>query len=443
MKSVPRCNRRRFLQSSATLATAAAVWPGTAFGANEKVVIGFMGLGGRGSGLLRMFAEREDVEIAWLCDADQRRLAGPKRVVEDAKRGSPKLAQDFRQMLEDKRVQAVVNATPDHWHGLGTILACQAGKDVYVEKPLSHNLREARRMIDAARKHGRVVQLGTQSRSAPYLRDAAEAIRSGMLGDVLIVRVFNTLPLSLHRPLVEQPVPEGLDYDLWCGPAPKLPYSPNRVWLDYWEYSCGAVAGDAVHQLDLARALIGDPPAPKTVCHAGGVNALRDDREIPDTQFVTFEYGRLTLLLEAALWTPYMKKTPIAVRDTDGYPDWPFNGTRIEVLGTKAFMYYGRHGDGWQVFDADGKQIAGAPGKQSDHEHIANFIECIRSRARPTSDVEQGHYSTLLCHLANASFRSGNKKLEFDPVTESFPQTPEANRFLGRTYREPWKLPEA
>jgi predicted dehydrogenase len=249
--------------------------------------------------------------------------------------------------------------------------------------------------------------------------------------------------MSAHKPLWEQPVPEGFDYDLWCGPAPKLPYDPARVWLDYWEYSCGAIAGDAVHQLDLARALIGDPPAPDSVCHAGGVFVLRDDREVPDTQFVTYEYGNLTLQLEAALWTPYMKKTPMHLRDVDEYPVWASNGTRIEVLGTRNMMYFGRHGDGWQVFDADWRQIAGSPGKQSDHEHIDNFLECVRTRKRPTSDVEQGHYSTLLSHLANISYRVGNRKLHFDRNSESFPACPEANKFIGREYRAPWTIPEA
>ena len=422
-----------------------SIWPapsGLAAGANDKVVVGIMGTGGRGSGLLGFFARRPDVEIAYVCDADTRRLPSAQKLVEVAQGKAPKAVQDFRRILEDKRVDALINATPDHWHGLGTILACQAGKDVYVEKPLCHNIWEGRKMIEAARKYERVVQLGTQSRSAPYCKEAAEWIRAGKLGDVILVRVFNMMPMTPHKPLHEQPVPAGFDYDLWCGPAPKLPYDPARVWLDYWEYSCGAVAGDAVHQLDLARALVGDPTAPETVCHAGGVCVLKDDREIPDTQFVTYEYGKMTLLLEAALWTPYMKKTPMQLRDIDEYPNWGFNATRIEVLGTRNMMYYGRHGDGWQVFDADWKQIAGAPAKQSDAEHVANFIECIKSRKRPTSDVEQGHHSTLLSHLANISYRVGNRKLRFDAKSESFPESPEANQFLRRKYRAPWVVPE-
>jgi predicted dehydrogenase len=446
MKTDSSLNRRQFLQSSTTLAAAMAALPAhSSLGAeaNEKITVGLMGAGGRGWTLAGFFARRPDVEIAYVCDPDSRRWSGVQKVVESAQGKTPKGVQDFRRMLEDKSVDVVVNATPDHWHALGTILACQAGKDVYVEKPLSHNVWEGRKMVEAARKYNRVVQVGTQSRSAPYLREAAEWIRAGKLGDVLLVRAFNTLHMSPHTPLREHPVPEGFDYDLWCGPAPKLPYDPGRVWLDYWEYSCGAIPGDAVHQLDLARALIGDPPAPDTVSHAGGVYALKDDREVPDTQFVTYEYGKLTLQLEAALWTPYMKKTPVQLRDVDEYPNWAFNGTRIEVLGSRNMMYFGRHGDGWQVFDADWKQIAGSPGKQSDTEHIENFIQCVRTRKRPTSDVEQGHYSTLLSHLANISYRVGNRKLQFDAKSESFPANPEANQFLRRTCRPPWVVPEA
>ncbi len=445
MKPDAGLTRRRFLQRSTACAAAITVFPAQtplAPSANDKVVLGLMGAGGRGYTLAGFFAKRPDVEFAYVCDPDTRKLPAVQKLIETAQRKAPKAVQDFRRMLEDRNVDAIINATPDHWHALGTILACQAGKDVYVEKPLSHSLWEGRKMIEAARKYDRVVQLGTQSRSAAYLREAAEWIGAGKLGDIYLVRVFNMMQSVLHKPLREQPVPDGFDYDLWCGPAAKLPYDPARQWLDYFEYSCGTIPGDAVHQLDLARALIGDPPAPQTVCHAGGICALRDDRDVPDTQFVTYEYGKLTLLLEAALWTPYLKKTPVQLRDIDGYPNWPFNATRIEVLGTRNMMYFGRHGDGWQVFDADWKQVAGEPTKQSDHEHIENFIECVRNRKRPAADVERGHCSTLLSHLANASYRAGNRKLQFDAKSESFPATPEANQFLRRSYRAPWTVPQ-
>jgi predicted dehydrogenase len=410
--------------------------------ANDKIIIGVMGLGGRGRQLAQMFAGRGDAEIAYLCDPDSRRLPQASEAVARVQGRQPQTVQDFRRILDDKDVDALINATPDHWHALGTIMACQAGKDVYVEKPLAHNVWEGRKMIEAARKYKRIVQVGMQTRSAPYIRDAVERVRGGALGDVHVVRVFN---LMQHPPMSQgsiQPVPDGFDYDLWCGPAPKLPYNPSRPWLNQWEHSCGPIPGDAIHQLDLARMLMGDKPYPETVAHSGGVRALRDGREIPDTQLALYDYGDFTLLFEAALWTPYMKKIPQHIRDGDLFPDWPFCGTRIEVLGTQGFMYLGRHGGGWQIYDSENKVTDFRYGRQGDKPHQDNFMQCIRTREKPNADVEQGHYSTLLCHLANISHLAGNRKLAFDPKTETFVDAPDANRHLKRTYREPWGVPD-
>jgi predicted dehydrogenase len=438
-----RVNRREFLRGSLGAATVAAVLPqrpGRA--ASDKVIIGVMGLGGRGSALARMFAERKDVEIAYLCDPDSRRLPQASQAITQAQGKQPQTVQDFRRILDDKNVDALINATPDHWHALGTILACQAGKDVFVEKPMAHNIWEGRKMIEAARKYKRVVQVGMQTRSAPYAKEAAEQIRSGKLGDVHLIRVFNMMQHSPMRAGSVQPVPQGFDYDLWCGPAPMLPYNPSRAWLNQWEYSCGPIPGDAIHQLDLARTLFGDKPYADTVAHSGGVRALRDGREIPDTQLALFDYGDFTLVFESALWIPYMKKIPTHIRDNDLFPDWPFCATRIEVLGTKGMMYLGRHGGGWQIYDPDDRVVDFRYGRQGDQPHQDNFIQCVRTRERPNADVEQGHYSALLCHMANISYRVGNRKLALDPKTETFVDAPDANKFLKRTYREPWAIPE-
>ena len=428
--------------SLGTLATLTVLPKSRSFAANDKVIIGVMGLGGRGTYLAEKFASRPDAEVAYLCDADTRRFGRARNVVEEVQGRKPKMVKDFRRILDDSSVDVLINATPDHWHALGTIMACKAEKDVYVEKPLAHNIWEGRKMVEAAREYKRVVQVGMQTRSAPYMKNAAEYIRAGKLGDVYLVRVFNMMQHPARRKGPDQPVPDGFDYDMWCGPAPKLPYNPGRRWLNQWEYSCGPIAGDAIHQLDLARYLIGDKPYPDTVSHAGGVNALRDGREIPDTQLATYEYDKLTLLFEAALWTPYMKKTPQSIRNSDKFPNWPFSSTKIEVLGTEGFMYLGRHGGGWQVYDSNDKLVHSEYGRQADKEHQDNFIDCIRTRNIPNADVEQGHYSVLLCHLANISYRLGNKKLKFDPKTESFVNAPEANKYLKRTYRHPWVIPD-
>jgi predicted dehydrogenase len=435
--------RRAFVKTSLAASAGLSVLPGgRAASTNEKIRIGVMGLGGRGSYLAQAFARRKDAEIAWLCDPDSRQLDGARKAIEAAQGRAPRVGQDFRRILDDPKVDVVVNATPDHWHALGSIMACQAGKDVYVEKPMCYNIWEGRKMIEAAQKYKRVLQVGTQSRSAPYAREAADYIKAGKLGEVHLVRVFNMMEHSMMKLGPEQPPPEGFDYDLWCGPAAKLPYRSGRYWLNMAEYSCGPIPGDAVHQLDLARFILGDPAYPDTVVHSGGLLALRDGRDTPDTQFALFEYGKLTLQLEGALWTPYMKKTPMPVRDTDQLPNWTLNSTKIEVLGTRGFMFMGRHGDGWQVFNEAGESIIASSPKQSDQEHQDNFIECVRSRRQPSAPAEQGHYSVLLSHLANVSWRVGNKKLAFDANSETFVNAPEANQYLKRTYRAPWVIPE-
>ena len=452
MKSI---NRREFIKGTVGTATSFVLLsPGNkacpepvegSRGANDRVVIAVMGLGGRGTYLAEQFAKRPDAEIAYLCDADTRRFARARQVVEKVQQRTPKMVQDFRRILDDGGVDALINATPDHWHALGTIMACQAGKDVYVEKPLAHNIWEGRKMVEAARKYNRVVQVGMQSRSAPYTHKARQYIQSVKLGDIHLIRVFNMMQHPRQSRFdrdSEQPVPEGFDYDLWCGPAPKLPYNSSRQWLNQWEYSCGPIAGDAVHQLDLARYLVNDVPYPKSICHFARVDALLDGRQTPDTQLAVFEYEKFSLLFEAALWMPYMKKTPVEIRDSDRFPNWPFSATKVEVLGTEGFMYLGRHGGGWQAYDSDGQLVQSEYGRQADKEHQDNFIDCIRTRNRPIADVEIGHHSVLLCHLANISYRVGNQKLEFDGQTESFSNCDQANKYLKRQYRQPWVVPD-
>lgn len=436
-------NRREFITGSIGAATTFAMFsPSKSCAANNKVIMGVMGLGGRGTYLAERFAQRPDVEIAYLSDVNTRRFAWAREAVQEAQDRSPKMVQDFRRILDDKSVDALINATPDHWHALGSIMACQAGKDVYVEKPMAHNVWEGRKMVEAARKYKRVVQVGMQSRSAGYVHKAKQYIESGNLGDIHLVRVFNMMRHGKQTPGSVRPVPEGFDYDMWCGPAPKLPYNPSRRWLNQWEYSCGPIAGDAIHQLDLARYLLDDIPYPTTVAHFGRLDALQDGREIPDTQLAIFEYDRISLLFEGTLWTPYMKKTPAGIRDSDRFPNWPFSSTKVEVLGTEGFMYFGRHGGGWQAYDSNSELVHSEYGRQGDKEHQDNFIDCIRTRNKPIADAEQGHQSVLLCHLANVSYRVGNRKLQLDPQTESFSNCDEANRYLKREYRKPWVVPD-
>ena len=443
-------DRRGFLKGSIGAATTLTVLSqGRSSGAENKVVLGIMGVGGRGRALLTSLVKRSDVRIKYICDADTRAYGPAAEIIMDGHDYRPKFVQDFRKMLEDPEVDAIVVATSDRWHALATIMACQAGKDVYVEKPLSLSIWDGRKMVEAARKYQRVVQVGTQSRSAPYADKAAEYIRSGKLGDVYLARVFlmqNSPPITVAN---VQPVPEGLDYDLWCGPSPVLPYRPGRWFWRLWDFYVGYIMADMTHQIDLLRYVVGKE-YPDTVSNAGGVYHFNDGREQPDTQFTTFEFGKLSMLFEASLWSPYMHRI-VHLPDKSKFPDWPFSATKIEICGSKGFMCLGRHGGGWQVFEGDpsvraSKAVVSEPavlkfGSIVD-AHFDDFVNYIRTRKRPKADVEQAHISMVLCHLANISYRVGNRKLKFDGETETFLNDAEANRYLRAVYRKPWAVPE-
>jgi predicted dehydrogenase len=229
---------------------------------------------------------------------------------------------------------------------------------------------------------------------------------------------------------------------MWCGPAPKLPYRPGTWWRDMWDFTTGSIGGDIYHQLDLARYLV-DKKFPKSVYSAGGVQYFHDGREIPDTLLTEYEFdGKLTIHVEAALWTPNFKKTPSSIRDSDQFPDWEFNSTKVELIGTEGYLRLGRHGGGWQVFNAQGDMVVSEYGRHPNEAHIANFIDCIKTRQKPNSDVEDARYSALLIQLANISARSGNKKLLYDPGNNSILDPDASNQFMRRKDRAPWIIPE-
>jgi len=414
--------------------------------ASDKVVVGLMGVGSRGTTLATFFSSRPDVEVAYICDCDARKLPAAVKLVEQKKGKTPKTVGNFQRVLEDKSVDAIVCATPDHWHSLATVLTCQAGKDIYVEKPASHDIWEGRKMVEAARKYNRVVQVGMQNRSSTYCASARELIQSGKLGSVHLVRVYNMLNRTPVERIPNSAPPEGLDWDMWLGPGPQVAYNPMYLRRVFWDFNGGIITDDGVHQLDLARAVI-NVPFPKSAHHAGGRLHFKDIAETPDTSIVTFEYDGLTLVFEETWWTPSMIKVPNAVRESNTqYPDWyPFIGTRTEIHGSDGMMILGRHGGGWQAFDRDGHQTGCDKQTFSGIQaaHVGNFIDCVHSRKLPNSDVEQGHISAGLCHLANISYRLGNRKVVFDSTKETFVDDGEANQLLKRTYREPWVMPES
>ncbi len=439
-------SRRRFLEQSIQggIGVAASAYglsgSAKAVSPSDKVVVGVMGVGGRGTFLTGLFASRPDVEIAFICDVDSRKLPNAVKVVQDKQGKTPKTVGDFRRILEDKNVDAMVCATPDHWHGMAVILACQAGKDIYVEKPASHNIWEGRKMVEAARKYNRVVQVGMQNRSNTYGMTAHDLIQSGKLGGVHLVRVYN----MLNRTVVDTPdstAPPELDWDMWLGPGPLRTYNPKYFQRVFWAFNGGMMTDDGVHQMDLARRVLG-VTYPKTVHHTGGKLHFTDLAETPDTTIATYEYDGLTLVFEQTVWTPYMQKTPDSIRESmTQFPDWyPFNATRIEIYGDKGMMIVGRQGGGYQLFDETRNMVSSEKQRHSEMQaaHVGNFISCIRNRERPNGDIEHGHISAAICHMSNISYRLGNRKLVFDAATETFVNDNEANQLLKRPYRAPW-----
>jgi predicted dehydrogenase len=448
-------DRRQFLNRGAQSALAAAAGscllagePARAATPNEKIVLAVVGVRGRGGMLGVDFAKRPDCEVAYVCDVDANLLGPRGKAIEEAQGRAPRLVQDFRRALEDKSVDAIVVATPDHWHALATVWGCQAGKDVYVEKPASHTPWEGRKMVEAARHYNRVVQLGTQNRSAPYNLHAKAYLDSGKLGKVHLVRVYNQKGWANARPLPDRQPPAGFDYDMWTGPAPQAPYNENyhNGWNHFWRFSGGDIINDGVHQLDLARWLIGRD-YPKTVYCVGGRFDEEGVFETPDTQVAVYEFDNLVMTFELTLYTPYMIKSDPEVRNrADLYPYWPQNAERIEIYGSEGLMYVGRHGCGWQVYDRPKSRqpvlVAAEHGTFPDPEHKENFCQAIRSRSLPSADIEEGHKSTLLCQFANISYRLGGQKLLIDPETETCQGNPAANALLKREYRSPYVIPD-
>ncbi|MBZ0256447.1 Gfo/Idh/MocA family oxidoreductase [bacterium] len=434
--------RRTFLSNAITTgAAAAAANSKRVLGANDKVRIGLVGCGGRGAMLLRTYSRDPRFEYAYLCDPDPRRGAREFETLREDHNPHIKRYDDFRRMLDDKDVDMTMIATPDHWHALAMILSCQAGKDIYVEKPMSHNLAEGRKMIEAARKYKRVVQVGMQSRSAPYLHEAAEYIRSGKLGDIQLCKVFNyKADRPFHADKSLKP-PKELNLDLWLGAA-REDYAyvyANKGWLFYWDFCNGDLMNDGVHQIDITRWLLG-LKFPKSAYCLGGHYAFDDDREVPDTQSVLLEFDDVAVSLENAQNMQYMKKTTLDQRNRAEFPVWQFNATKVEIYGSEGMMMVGRHGSGWQAFGKDGSVVAEAHGKFPDEPHKDNLYECLQSRKRPNADVEEGHISCAWVHLANISYKLGGPKVAFNSETEQC-DSAEANALLTRQYRAPYSLP--
>jgi len=415
--------------------------------ANEKVVLGIVGCRARGPALARGFASRDDCRLAYIADVDSELFATRATQVAEVQGAEPKCVQDFRRVLDDKSVDAMVIATPTHWHALATIWSCQAGKDVFVEKPLCHNPWEGLKMLEAARKYNRVVQVGTQNRSAGYNQAARDYIQQGKLGKVHFVRVYNQ-KLWANFPLAaDSDPPAGFDWDMWNGPAPEHAYNKTLRfnWHHLWRYCIGDLGNDGVHQFDLARMIVGFD-LPKQVYCTGGRFNTEGAAETPDTQLATFTYDNLVVTLELTLYTPYMLKIAPAIRESnDMFPYWPQCATRIEIYGSAGVMYVGRMGGGWQVFTRpklqEGVVKDQCKGPFPDPEHQANFVHCVRTREKPNADIEIGLRSHLTLHYATMSYRAGGRTLTVDPQKLTVDDA-QAMQYFRREYRRPWVVPE-
>ena len=419
---MPSTNRRAFL--AASTAAAAGLTALSARSAadrpNERLVVAVMGARGRGRELLREFSGCADVEIAYVCDPDDNVVPAALRAVQARQPRPPRHERDVRRVLEDRHVNALVIAAPDHWHALATIWACQAGKHVYVEKPVSHNLIEGRRMLETARRQGRVVQVGTQRRSAGHVRSAAELVRSGRLGKVPFARTW----IAGHRPGIGhradgQP-PHGVDYDLWLGPAPARPFNPNSfhyTWHWNWDYGTGEIGNNGIHALDMVRQLL-SLDMPQRISAGGGKYFYDDDQQTPDTQVVTFDFPNCCVIWEHRIWS----RTGFAGQD------WG-----VALYGERGTLIFDNHG--WHVEDGIEASDQASPGIQQTH--VRDFLACIKTGRRPSADIEEGHKSTSLCHLGNIAWRAG-RTLRFDANTETCTGDGDANRMLRRSYRRPF-----
>ena len=398
---------------------------------NEQIQVAMIGVRGMGSGHVKRLLSRRDVRIAAICDVDAEVLGRAQQTVQNATGQTPNAQEDFRRVLEDKTIDAVVIATPHHWHGPIAIPALQAEKDVYVEKPGSHVLREGRLLVDAAAKYNRIVQHGTQMRSSDVTAKAGEVLASGVLGTVKMSKAWNCQRHNHRRPVDDAAAPSHVNYDMWLGPAPQRPFNVNRFhgnWNWYRDYGNGDIGGDGIHDIDMARWGLGVTTHPRRITAHGSRIDLLGEREFPDNMTVAFDYpeGKV-LLYEERGWTPY---------GPHGFD----SGNAF--YGTEGMMVFSRRGY-FQVYM--GKEREPGPGMRGHGghpHHLNDFLDSVRSRQQPIAPAAVAHLSCSLVHLGEIAYRVG-RVLDFDAETETIVGDEQANRLLTKQYRAPWTLPES
>lgn len=478
---MPSLSRRNFLKRAAATAGAATTFAiagvsasGRVLGANDRVRVAVAGINGRGQTHMTGFAQMKDVEVAYLVDPDSRLFASRSKIVKEKAGNTPACVQDVRRALDDKNLDAVSIVTPNHWHALMGVWACQAGKDVYIEKPCSHNIFEGRKLVEAARKYGRMVQHGTQRRSDPQWRKLVDDVRDGKYGKLLVSYGYASRSRDSIGVKPPQEPPRGLDFDLWLGPASTRPFNTNLVhynWHWMWDFGDGEIGNMGSHQIDVCRWALPAGAAPKSVVSLGGRFGYKDEGQTPNTHLTMIDFGEVALLLE--------------IRGLIDDKHWKITNEFYTDEGAI------RDGKFFPKGKTEGLPIAAPPTPgvpEQGPRHMQNFIDCVRSRKREDlhAEILEGHRSTLLTHLGNISYRLGEdvpfdkltkpfngdeivrqsfedmkrhlagdagldlanttcrlgRSLQFDAEAEKFVGAADANQLLTRPYRGPFVVPE-
>ena len=420
-------SRRGFLGGAlAPAILAAGVAP------SDRVRVGLIGCGGISVADTNAFLAHAETEIPVICDVDDARTAKTAERLEKLRGKRPETVKDYRRVVERKDIDVCLICTPDHWHALPTLAALQAGKDVYVEKPLATSIGEGRLMREAARKYGRIVQMGTHWRSGPHYREAVEMVKAGKLGKIRQVRCWAYLDwvTDCGNP-PDSTVPAGVDYDLWLGPAPARAFNKNRFHFNvrwFWDYAGGLMTDWGVHLINIALWAMG-PEWPKSVVASGGKYALTDNTETPDTQIAVYDFPSYTLIWEHQVQCglgPDRREHGVAFTGTEG----------TLIVDTS----------GWEVIAEPKKRTSVVEMKKRAvvdetvrAAHAGNLLDCIRSRQEPVENLDLGHHVSAVAHLGNLALRS-RSRIEWDAATERVTGNDEANRLLTRPYRAPWKL---
>ncbi len=422
-------HRRKFLRNAVATGVALgasrpiAASIGRSGSASEKVIVAVVGTNGRGTALARGFSGLGGAEVAYVCDVDEQAAEKARSAAAGEQQRAPKVVEDFRRALDDRSLDAVVVATPNHWHGPATILACAAGKHVYVEKPCCHNPREGELMAEAARKHGRVVQVGTQRRSWEVVTEAMERLHKGVIGRAYYATGWYYNRRGATGRATPAGVPRGLNYDLWQGPAPRRDYCENRVhykWHWFWHWGNGELGNNGVHSLDLCRWGL-EVNAPIRVASGGGRYHFQDDQETPDTHVAMFDFeGGKAIKWEGLSCNSHGPgDTGIAA----------FHGDKGSLVLSDS---------GYTIYDSADKESEKVSGRGDDSRHFLDFTGCIRGGGRARCDIADAHWSTLLCHLGNIAYRAG-RTLHCDPKDGRIRDDKEAMALWSREYEKGWE----